>query len=159
MPNALHRLLRSGIVHVLFAFLAMGSCAVFANRAHAMPLPLYAGLVQGTISACLTLFLKSVIDWLSKRFVGSVRFWAPASHCLYRLSQHSRGNPCGDRHAGNTQDHRISAARIDELRGNLQLFDLGKTRCRYMMGRLRCRKQRRACGRLHSFTAPVIEET
>ncbi|MGO7450337.1 hypothetical protein ACC668_37725, partial [Rhizobium ruizarguesonis] len=22
-------------------------------------------------------FLKSVIDWLSKRFVGSARFWAP----------------------------------------------------------------------------------
>ncbi|MGX9993297.1 hypothetical protein ACS4RR_029960 (plasmid) [Rhizobium sp. Z1P35] len=77
MPNALHRLLRSSVVHVLFAFLAMGSWAVFANRAHAMPLPLYAGLVQGTISACLTLFPKSVIDWLSKRFVGSMRFWAP----------------------------------------------------------------------------------
>ncbi|MBY5359981.1 hypothetical protein HFO97_08365 [Rhizobium leguminosarum] len=77
MPNALHRLLRSGVIHVFFAFLAMGSWAVFANRAYAVPLPLYAGLVQGTISACLTLFLKSIIDWLSRRFVGSVRFWAP----------------------------------------------------------------------------------
>ncbi|MGO7522784.1 hypothetical protein, partial [Rhizobium brockwellii] len=36
---------------------------------------------------------------------------------------------------GNTQDHRISSARIDELRVNLQLFDLGKTRFRYMIGR------------------------
>ena len=60
-----------------FAFLAMGSWAVFANHAHLMPAPLYAGLVQGTISACLTLFLKSVIDWLSKRFNNSTRFWAP----------------------------------------------------------------------------------
>lgn len=77
MPVMLQRLLRSGVMHVLFAFLAMGSWAVFANRAHAMPAPLYAGLVQGTISAALTLFLKSVIDWLSMRFSGSTRFWAP----------------------------------------------------------------------------------
>ncbi|EJT06636.1 hypothetical protein [Rhizobium sp. CCGE 510] len=69
---------RSGVVHVLVAFMAMGSWAVFANRAYAMPSPLYAGLVQGTISSCLTLFLKTVIDWLSTRFSsGSVRFWAP----------------------------------------------------------------------------------
>ncbi|MBB3463040.1 hypothetical protein [Rhizobium sp. BK377] len=77
MPVVLQRLLRSGVVHVLFAFLAMGIWAVFANRAHDMPAPLYAGLVQGTISACLTLFLKSVIDWLTSRFSGSTRFWAP----------------------------------------------------------------------------------
>lgn len=77
MPVLLQRLLRSGVVHVLFAFLAMGSWAVFANRAHTMPAPLYAGLVQGTISAALTLFLKSVIDWLSVRFSGPARFWAP----------------------------------------------------------------------------------
>jgi hypothetical protein len=42
------------------------------------PSPLYAGLVQDMISSCLTLFLKTVIDWLSTRFGGgSVRFWAP----------------------------------------------------------------------------------
>ncbi|WP_210168071.1 hypothetical protein, partial [Rhizobium ecuadorense] len=62
----------------------------------------------------------------------------------------------------------ISAARIDELRGNLQLFDLGKTRFRYMMGRplipfkLRTRLSLLpgvpALGS-HSFTAPVIDET
>ncbi|MGO8183116.1 hypothetical protein AB9F40_34235, partial [Rhizobium leguminosarum] len=46
-------------------------------RSNNCRLPLYAGLVQGSISACLTLFMKSVIDWLSKRFVGSARFWAP----------------------------------------------------------------------------------
>jgi hypothetical protein len=38
--------MRSSIVHVGFAFLAMGSWAVFANRAHPMPAPLYAGLLQ-----------------------------------------------------------------------------------------------------------------
>ena len=75
--SVLQRLLHSAAAHVLFAFLAMGGWAAFANRSHTMPAPLYAGLVQGTISACLTLFLKSVIDWLSSRFSGSTRYWAP----------------------------------------------------------------------------------
>jgi hypothetical protein len=77
MPDGLKRLARSGTVHVLFAFLAMGGWAVFANRDYAMPRPLYSGLVQGVMSACLTLFLKSVIDGLSKRFDGMTRLWAP----------------------------------------------------------------------------------
>lgn len=73
----LKRLAGSGTVHVLFAFLAMGGWAVFANRGHAMPQPLYSGLLQGALSACLTLFLKSAIDVLSTRFTGITRFWAP----------------------------------------------------------------------------------
>jgi hypothetical protein len=77
MRDALKRLARRGTVHVLFAFLVMGGWAVFANRAHEMPKPLYAGLVQGVLSAGLTLFLKSVIDGLSKRFGGVARLWAP----------------------------------------------------------------------------------
>ncbi|WP_428426170.1 hypothetical protein [Pararhizobium sp.] len=75
----LRRLAGSGTVHVLFAFLAMGGWAVFANRGHAMPQPLYSGLLQGTLSACLTLFLKSAIDALSRRFTGITRFWLPPS--------------------------------------------------------------------------------
>ncbi|MQB42082.1 hypothetical protein [Rhizobium sp. ICMP 5592] len=67
----------SSIVHVLFAFLAMGGWAVFANRMHPMPRPVIAGLVQGILSACLTLFLKSVIEALSKRFRGLAALWAP----------------------------------------------------------------------------------
>lgn len=63
-------LLRSGIVHVLFAFLAMGSWAAFANRLHPMPAPLLAGLVQGGLSACITLFLKRSIDLLVSRLDG-----------------------------------------------------------------------------------------
>jgi hypothetical protein len=73
----LRRWADSGTVHVLFAFLAMGGWAVFANRGHAMPQPLYSGILQGVLSACLTLFLKSVIDALSRRFTGIARFWAP----------------------------------------------------------------------------------
>ncbi len=77
MRATLKRWAGSGTVHVLFAFLAMGGWAMFANRAHAMPQPLYSGLLQGALSACLTLFLKSVIDALSRRFTGAARLWAP----------------------------------------------------------------------------------
>ncbi|MCV9998488.1 hypothetical protein OE766_09530 [Pararhizobium sp. YC-54] len=73
----LRRWAGSGRVHVLIAFLAMGGWAVFANRGHAMPQRFYSGLLQGVLSACLTLFLKSVVDALSKRFSGLARLWAP----------------------------------------------------------------------------------
>lgn len=77
MTGRLKALAGSSIVHVLFAFLAMGGWAVFANRMHPMPRPVIAGLVQGILSACLTLFLKSAIDALSKRFRGLAALWAP----------------------------------------------------------------------------------
>ncbi|MDL2410581.1 hypothetical protein PY650_34400 [Rhizobium calliandrae] len=67
----------SSIVHVLFAFLAMGGWAVFANRLHPMPQPMISGLVQGIVSACLTLFLKSAVETLSKRLSGLTGLWAP----------------------------------------------------------------------------------
>lgn len=67
----------SSAVHVLFAFFVMGGWAVFANLDHALPQPIYAGMVQGALSAGLTLFLKSVIEGLSKRFGGFARLWAP----------------------------------------------------------------------------------
>ena len=71
------RLMRSSIVHVGFAFLAMGSWAAFANRAHPMPAPLYAGLLQGTISATITLVLKRAIEYLAGRFSGLSALLAP----------------------------------------------------------------------------------
>lgn len=67
----------SSIVHVLFAFLAMGGWAVFANRLYPMPRPLISGIVQGVLSGCLTLFLKSVVEALSRRFSGFTVLWAP----------------------------------------------------------------------------------
>ncbi|MDK1373592.1 MULTISPECIES: hypothetical protein [unclassified Sinorhizobium] len=75
--RVLSRWARSSMVHVLFAFLAMGGWAVFANSGHPMPQPLISGFLQGALSAGLTLFLKSVIDGLSRRFGGPSRFWAP----------------------------------------------------------------------------------
>ncbi|MBN8949399.1 MULTISPECIES: hypothetical protein [unclassified Rhizobium] len=77
MSGKLKALAGRSIVHVLFAFLAMGGWAVFANRLHPMPRPLIAGLVQGLLSGCLTLFLKSVVEALSRQFGGVTRLWAP----------------------------------------------------------------------------------
>ena len=63
-------LARSSIVHVAVAFLAMGGWAVFANRAHAFPQPLVAGLVQGALSARITLVLKRMIEAIAARLDG-----------------------------------------------------------------------------------------
>jgi hypothetical protein len=63
-------LARSSIVHVAVAFLAMGGWAVFANRAHAFPQPLVAGLVQGALSGAITLVLKRMIEAIATRLAG-----------------------------------------------------------------------------------------
>lgn len=77
MSPPLARLMRSSIVHVAFAFIAMGSWAAFANRAHPMPAPLLAGLIQGTLSALITLLLKRGIEYLARRFSGLTALLAP----------------------------------------------------------------------------------
>lgn len=77
MSSPLARLMRSSIVHVGFAFLAMGSWAAFANRGHPMPAPLLAGLIQGTLSAGITLLLKRGIEALARRFSGLIALLAP----------------------------------------------------------------------------------
>lgn len=77
MTSPVARLMRSSIVHVAFAFLAMGSWAAFANRAHPMPAPLQAGLIQGALSAGITLLLKRSIEGLSRRFTGITALLAP----------------------------------------------------------------------------------
>lgn len=77
MNGPLARLMRSSIVHVGFAFLAMGGWAAFANRAHPMPAPLQAGLLQGAISATITLMLKRSIEYLASRFSGFTALLAP----------------------------------------------------------------------------------
>ncbi|RCS21604.1 hypothetical protein DUT91_22975 [Phyllobacterium salinisoli] len=77
MSTAIARLAQSSAVHVLFAFLTMGGWAIFANRGHAMPAPLLAGLVQGGLSASITLVLKRVIETLAARFGGLPALIAP----------------------------------------------------------------------------------
>lgn len=68
---------RSSAVHMAVAFIAMGSWATFANIAHPMPRPLIAGVVQGTLSALITLFLKRMIEALSNRLPGKLGGWLP----------------------------------------------------------------------------------
>jgi len=68
---------RSSAVHMAIAFVAMGSWAAFANLAHPMPRPLIAGVVQGTLSALITLFLKRMIEVLSARLPGASGYWLP----------------------------------------------------------------------------------
>ena len=75
--EAIRRLARRGAVHVLFAFLAMGGWAVLANVGHPLAERIVAGVVQGAMSACLTFFLKTVIDALAKRLTGRTAFWLP----------------------------------------------------------------------------------
>lgn len=68
---------RNSAVHMAVAFIAMGSWATFANLAHPMPRPLIAGVVQGILSALITLFLKRIIEALSARLPGSAGYWVP----------------------------------------------------------------------------------
>lgn len=69
--------LQNGAVHMLAGFLAMGGWAVFANAAHPMPRPLIAGLVQGAISAIITLFLKRMIEGIAARLHGVAALLVP----------------------------------------------------------------------------------
>ena len=81
------RLAGSSALHVLLAFLAMGGWAVFANRAHVMPAPLLAGVVQGGLSACITLFLKRLIELLAARLDGTLALVVPpVAACLVSLT-------------------------------------------------------------------------
>lgn len=56
----------------------MGGWAVFANRAHEMPAPLVAGLVQGILTATITLFLKRTIESIFYRATGAARLVLPS---------------------------------------------------------------------------------
>ncbi|PKP75668.1 MAG: hypothetical protein CVT84_01780 [Alphaproteobacteria bacterium HGW-Alphaproteobacteria-6] len=68
---------RSSVLHVAAAFLAMGGWAVLANRAHPMPGPLVAGLVQGALSAAITLGLKRGVEALVRRLPGRFALFVP----------------------------------------------------------------------------------
>ena len=77
VPTSTAATARNSAVHMAVAFIAMGSWATFANLAHPMPRPLIAGVVQGTLSALITLFLKRMIEALSARLPGSAGYWVP----------------------------------------------------------------------------------
>lgn len=65
----------------------MGGWAVFANRAHDMPAPLVAGVVQGALTATITLFLKRIIEGVFHRTRGWQRLvLPPLCACLISLT-------------------------------------------------------------------------
>lgn len=66
--NFIARLADSTLVHIAFAFIAMGCWALFANRGYAVPDMLQAGLVQGSLSAGITLVMKKALESLSQAF-------------------------------------------------------------------------------------------
>lgn len=67
----------SSSAHMAAAFLAMGGWAVLANRAHPMPGPLVAGLVQGALSALITLGLKRGVEALARHLPGRYALFVP----------------------------------------------------------------------------------
>ncbi|MFN4156258.1 MAG: hypothetical protein ACK4HF_16550 [Paracoccaceae bacterium] len=62
--------LRQSWLHLAVAFCAMGGWALFANRAHPWPDMLTAGLVQGSLSALITLVLKRLIEAMVRSLNG-----------------------------------------------------------------------------------------
>lgn len=64
-------------LHMAAGFLAMGGWAVWANRGHAAPAPIVAGLVQGTMTALITLGLKRMLEALVARLSGPASLILP----------------------------------------------------------------------------------
>lgn len=77
MARLIRRLAQSAAVHVGVAFLAMGGWAVYANSAHPMPKPFWAGLVQGALSGAITYVLKRSLDALRGRMARGLGWWLP----------------------------------------------------------------------------------
>lgn len=70
-------LARQSWTHIAVAFLAMGGWAVFANRAHPMPQPLVAGVVQGALSGAITFLLKRMVEAVAARLSGKAALLLP----------------------------------------------------------------------------------
>lgn len=80
-------LAESSRAHMAGGFLLMGSWAAFANRAHPMPAPLLAFLVQGTLTALITLGLKRMLEALAARLPGRAALLVPPlAACLVSLA-------------------------------------------------------------------------
>ncbi|SON56992.1 hypothetical protein HDIA_3451 [Hartmannibacter diazotrophicus] len=68
---------QSSPVHMAVAFAAMGGWAIWVNSAHPMPRPIIVGLVQGCLSALITLFLKRMIEAMARQLSGSAALLLP----------------------------------------------------------------------------------
>ncbi len=72
----LRRLARSTAVHVAFAFLGMGSWALFVNWGQGAA-TWTAGIGQGVLSGLITLVLKRALEAMSPRFPGVLAHLVP----------------------------------------------------------------------------------
>jgi hypothetical protein len=68
---------RMAPVHMAVAFVGMGVWAAWANREHGADEVLRAGLVQGTISAGITLVLKQLVEAVAARLAGGAALFVP----------------------------------------------------------------------------------
>ena len=71
------RLARANAAHLFGAFVVMGLWAWFANSGHGTEAALSAAALQGTLSACVTLTLKTFIDKIAPRFAGPAALVLP----------------------------------------------------------------------------------
>lgn len=62
---------------MLVGFMAMGGWAAWANHDHATALVWRAALLQGVLSALLTLHLKRVVETINQRCEGATALWLP----------------------------------------------------------------------------------
>jgi len=70
-------LARSHLAHLAGAFLVMGSWAFVANRGHGVESAMAAALLQGAMSALVTLSLKTFIEKLALRMSGGAALAVP----------------------------------------------------------------------------------
>lgn len=68
-------LLRSTVIHVAFAFVAMGAWAAFANRGHGAQAMGLAFVVQGALSGLITLVLKRWLERAHGRLFLALGAW------------------------------------------------------------------------------------
>ena len=69
--------LSSTPLHMLVAFMAMGAWAAWANHDHATAQMWRAALLQGALSALLTLYLKRVVEAINQHYEGATALWLP----------------------------------------------------------------------------------
>lgn len=90
---------KSTPLHAFGGFFLMGGWAFFANSAHPMPTPLVAGVLQGALTACITLVLKTLIERIHQRSAGPMRLILPplcaglSSLTLLTLFHSAAGTP------------------------------------------------------------------
>ena len=75
--HRLHALAQSHLAHLTGAFVVMGSWAFFANSGHAFDDALTAAVLQGSLSALITLTLKTFIEKVAPHLSGRKTLWIP----------------------------------------------------------------------------------